>query len=472
MDSSEKILRFSLVQDLQRLNEIVNEITKYCYVEDEITSWFFPTKNYKFVEEFITKRKIFENGSERLFLELIIDRLYVGIKVILIYIQDCRPLTKFIYSPNQVTLGLCLQNLFHKILEMKEMKPTEVLFKETSTDVLINHKASQTDLSALNKCDSCASAITCMKYLMNIFETKKFAQHFKNVKPQIIDITQFGCMLQTTTAITDNFKQLFEKLSRKESENKLLRNEIELKLNENLKIKRKMVHLEEEVKIYKREHEKSTSKVFLLSSENDELNRSQVQHHLRVRSLENTVENLNNTLAKRNIMVDGLRQDKKVLNDNLVMYTTNHTILLKSSILLEKKFNRIHEDFQFLGNGLEEIGDNLDVLNNKLCILSKLNESTKLKVENLTQDSKSFSREMDDSLNSFRDFKNNLMNFIKITKQKSENNSVTGFKIKGDPVEDITLQIKENEEKIRALNLENERLENILNKFRRLRTIT
>lgn len=39
-----------------------------------VNSWFFPTKNYTFVGEFIVKKKVLVTGSDKLFSELIIHR--------------------------------------------------------------------------------------------------------------------------------------------------------------------------------------------------------------------------------------------------------------------------------------------------------------------------------------------------------------------------------------------------------------
>lgn len=473
MDNATKLLRLSLKQDLLRLNEVVKNISKDNEALVEIRSWFFPTKNHDFVEEFIANNRIFETGTERLFLELIIDRVYVGIRLLLTGNQQF-PLRKCIISPPEVTLGFCFEKLYHLIFQMKELG-TSTSIREGNPSFSIVHRESQTDITSLNRCDSCASAITCMKCLMNIFENDDFQHIFegRKFKPQILDITQFGCMLQTTTAITDNFKKLFEKISSKEEEIRILKNEKSTQLKVNLNQKKKIVHLKEEVRIYEQEYEKSTSKICLLSNENKELSRGAVQNDLHLKSLENTINNFSATLAKRNVVINNLKSENAILKRQLEGINGNQKILSNLVILLRKDVKKVLDDLSRVGEILAPIERTIDNLNSRLHDITNLNENSRLKVKNMTKD---FRTAMDSIYDYLVDKNNDLKTKLKeyfdqLTKKFHETNSHSNMQVKGDPVEDISYQMKENEGKIRALQVENQKLENILTKFKDLRPI-
>lgn len=249
MGSSETIFRLCLKQDLRRLHQIVKTISNTCESQ-EVTSWFFPTKSHRFVEDFIKDNDILEKGSERLFLELIIDRIHVGIKLILEQIPT-KYLGKFVFRPKQVTLGYLFENLFQGISKMKSMKSYQLLVRDKENDIIMLERETQTDIVALHKCDSCASAIECMKNLMKLFGHKEFEylNHGKRLKPQIIDVTQFGCMLQTTTSMMSSFRKLSGNVHRHADEIRGFRLENERLISECVQMRRKVTHLEEEVKV-------------------------------------------------------------------------------------------------------------------------------------------------------------------------------------------------------------------------------
>lgn len=181
MENASKVVLLSLKQDLLRLNDIVNEIPKNSDKKLEISSWFFPSKNYGYVEKFIRTQKVLDNGNEKLILELIIDRLYVGIKLILNALDDSS-LKKTIIRPSHVTLGYCFQTLYQKIMQIKDMEIDKAIPKiNEGKTIFINHKECQTDVVSLNKCDSCASAITCMKQLMNVFDNEETIRIFQGI---------------------------------------------------------------------------------------------------------------------------------------------------------------------------------------------------------------------------------------------------------------------------------------------------
>ncbi|KAJ8940848.1 hypothetical protein NQ318_005294, partial [Aromia moschata] len=101
----------------------------------------------------------------------------------------------------------------------KDDKTKTTTKDEDNTVVNIVNKETQTDIIALNRCDSCSSAMLCMKNLLQSFEHEQFKGGRQVLRPKIYDITQFGCMLQTTTTIEDSLSTLFEKLFAKEQEN-------------------------------------------------------------------------------------------------------------------------------------------------------------------------------------------------------------------------------------------------------------
>lgn len=472
MDRSEQILKLSLKQDLQRLNQIIKEISENNNKPVEINSWLFPTKKYTFVEEFMIKKNILKHGSEKLFLELIIDRVYIGIKLLLIQVQDLS-LGRLVFTPNQATLGYLFKSLHNAIFQMKETKMSVVSVTEERIEkrkISRKNQESQTDVSSLNRCDSCASAIMCMKNLLNLFDGNDLEHLIKGrrFKPQILDITQFGCMLQTSTVLVDNFKHLTEKIHRREQEIDILRKENGSHLTENMKMKRKIVHVEEEVRVYKAEYEKCTSKVSLLSIENNELNQNQVQNEMRIKTLEHSTENLNKTLTKRNQIIQSLCSEKITLMRNLQWYKENIQKLLKSINSLKKNVEKRYANTEIVERSFVQMEENLDSLNLKLSTISKLNEVAELRVKEAYNVEKKYSNEICENVS-----KVNERLKIKLSELNGKNaeNYLNGFQIRGNPVEDISQQIQENEAKIEALQMENEKLRRILSKFQGFRNV-
>lgn len=466
MDNSQKIFILSLKQDLQKLNQLLTELPENNNKQEKVTSWLFPTKNYTFVDEFIITRNILHHGSEGLILQLIIDRIYVGIKLLLQQIE-IYPIRQFVFSPKQVTLGSLFRNLCKSVVQMKESITTIDITEERSTISKVNRE-SQTDILSANKCDSCASAIMCMKNLINVFENKDFdyVTEGRQFKPQILNITQFGSMLQATTTVIDNFKYLNEKYFDKEEEIRNLKKENEAALIDLSKTKRKINHMEEEARMYKTEFEKCTQKITKLSYEIEDLNNEKVQKDLRIAKLESIVENLNKIVHKREILIENLQREKKIFKKNLQYTAVQQKVLLDTVLLLNQNLEKSIGNIELISHTLVQFEENIDILNGKLSNISKINESTILKVMNL----KRISEHRSDNYQEFRNqWKVKLTYFFEKIRDKSGNTVTQSFKIKGNPVEDLTTQIQENEIKINKFRLENEKLSKLLTKFQRFK---
>lgn len=74
MDHINKTLLLSLKQDLRILDKVVDELFQEQVGAVEIKSWIFPTKQGRFVKQFIDDNRLLETDNVKLHLELILDR--------------------------------------------------------------------------------------------------------------------------------------------------------------------------------------------------------------------------------------------------------------------------------------------------------------------------------------------------------------------------------------------------------------
>lgn len=144
----------------------------------------------------------------------------------------------------------------HVFVFQGDHKTTSVDNQSNFTALKI-HRNTQTDIISLNKCDSCFSAMLCMKNILKTFETSALGTDV-HLRPQIYDITQFGSMMQVAQSVNNSLHRLSEKLTAKDEEldlhktrNATFRDDIE-------KSKKKLDMLDQELKIYKKRYETST----------------------------------------------------------------------------------------------------------------------------------------------------------------------------------------------------------------------
>lgn len=195
-------------------------------------------------------------------------------------------------------------------------------------------------------------------------------------------------------------------------------------------------------------------------------------NELRINSLRNTVDNLNKSLGKRNNLLENVTREKNNLLKNLEVYTGNHKLLLSKIITLQEHKKNMCYDFSLLAEKYLEMNKGMDVLMKRLENICKMNEATKSRIAHLIEDVINHSEDVSINIEEFKKhLKNKVTEIIKKSVGKFEDKTNKGFQIKGNPVEDLSHQIKENQMKIKSLQAENEKLASILTKFQLMRTI-
>lgn len=155
---------------------------------------------------------------------------------------------------------------------------------------------------------------------------------------------------------------------------------------------------------------------------------------------------------------------------DLEVYSNSQKLLISTLILNNTNREKMCKDFSLLIEKSFEMDRTVDSLMKRLQNICKKNDTANLRITSLIEVINS-----DDVYVNIEDFKKHLKNkvteMMKIIADKYEEKTMKGFQIKGNPVEDLSHQIKENELKIRRLQIENEKLSNILTKFHLIRTV-
>ncbi|KAG5883333.1 hypothetical protein JTB14_003519 [Gonioctena quinquepunctata] len=470
MDQVNKTLILSLKQDILSLNKSIEDIPS----EAEICSWLFPTKKHMFVKDFIVANKIFEDDNMKLYLELTIDRLYVGLRLILSRLEELlnNGLEKhpFIQRPQQITLGCSFNNLW-KLIEiiLARMRNKDISEKTSDKSITITKvdKNLQTNISSLNKCDSCASAMMCMKNLLTIFENgKKDNTCFKSkIRPKIFDITQFGCMLQTTTAIESSMSTLFQKFASKEQENQELLSQCEKLRRENSEKYAKVAQLEQEVKLYKEKNERDSTKIALLKSVQEDALDQKSKTDNKIETLNGIILNLKDSIAVHRMTIQKLTNEKEQSKKCFESMWSLQKNIFEKYRLQQRKISIVDKELCYIEEGFKQFQTTIENINKKLNKISKCHIASEAKLKIISENSAEELLLISDKFTQFKENVKQKLLEASINNFDGSQQNKPKFKIKGNPIEDISRQIDENNEKIRQLDSENRRLKSVISKF-------
>ncbi|VEN55169.1 unnamed protein product, partial [Callosobruchus maculatus] len=326
----------------------------------------------------------------------------------------------------------------------------------------VAHKCCQTDIISLNRCDSCASAVSCMKNLLLSLENdyRNDCGGIKKIRPKLYDVTQFGCMLQTTSTIEEGLRNLYKRIN--DYENKIERMSEMYKTVEqdNSALRRKATFLEQEVKVYKERQEKDSVKLKYLTNKNDELLNEIAKAKRKIGEQEKlikkyvdsheTLENVFKKVSKENIKL-------KSCCSNM---SEEFKGMITKSEAVHQTMTRVEQETQSIYTHLANADSMIENHNRLLKNCSRLSNSIAEKVSNMTDDCK---EEFDVVSKKFQELKEHIKE--KIFEIRSANGSDPSFPITGNPVEDISKQIEANNQKIKTLQNENRKLSIIVSKF-------
>nr|CAH7724394.1 unnamed protein product [Callosobruchus chinensis] len=479
MDRVDEAIILSLKQDLRILSELVEDITRRTK-ECDIKCWLFPTKDICFFKEFIDEYNILEGNNRKVYLELILDRFYVGIHLILRYIQEqigCSvnafEKSLFLHKPKQVTLGCSFDNLWKTIQQVVDQMASKKNISErngfnVSTSYSLEsygdvaHKTCQTDIVSLNRCDSCASAVSCMKNLLLSLENdyRNNCGGLKKMRPKLYDVTQFGCMLQTTSTVEEGLRNMYKRIN--DYENKIeqmtgMHKKIE---QDNSALQRKATFLEQQMKVYKDRQDKDAVKLQYLTAKNEDLTKEMAIAKKKITEQAKLLKQYVVSLeAHENIFKKVSRE-----NINLKYCYTNISEELKSIIkeseTVHKNMAHIEQETKSIYTHLANADDMIESHNRMLKNCSRVSYRIAEKVSNMRDDCK---EEFDLVSKKFQELKEQIKE--KVAEIRSANRSDPSFPITGNPAEDISKQIQANDERIKTLQNENKKLSIIVSKF-------
>ncbi|CAG9833484.1 unnamed protein product [Diabrotica balteata] len=472
-----KTLLMSLKQDVQSINESLNNIS---IEENDIKSWLFPTKHYTFVDDFIKGNNILELNDIKLILELVIDRLYIGIRLLSCTIsktiQDKNiEIPDFVLAQSRpMTVGYCFE-IFRKVITtLLDQMNTDFntqgdhLRDENGKDNVKTNCKTQTEVISKATCDSCSSAITSMKFLLDMFNISKGdIYQIRQTQSNIHDITQFGCMLRATASIETQLKELIEKLISAEDQNKNSMNQIK-ELSVELKNKNGSITL--------LQHENSTLndalkkvrvKVITLENKISDLEKEKQNDKEKITNIDNINKELNSNILIFKVHNDQLKCDNNALKEKvekirIVLKDLQGISKLKEKLLLiESELHSFQDVFKDLNNFIETLNTRLKKISrNHIGMESRLKILSCEIVADADSMTKNFQHFQEKLHEKWAEFDVKLAN---------QSNTIPKVQIKGNPIEDFTKQIEENKEKIQILQNENKKLETIINKYKTLR---
>ncbi|XP_019869754.2 protein Hook homolog 1 [Aethina tumida] len=509
MEGFQGILAMVHVQDLEFLNRIIQNV--YIKSPINVTSWLFPTKDHNFVNEMLKAQDLmnltYVNG-----LELLVDRLYTIINLITGYIKSYSNLQeRLLIRPSQLSLSFSV-DLLWKTIETLTEKSSPIVPNYTGVEKVCNQ--TQTDQLWLNRCDSCSSAVECIKNMVCSFEEYDVAISAKRteIRSQLYELTQFGCMLKTTNLVQDSLQMLFEKLRQKQQECDVLKAECDDMQN---KLKEQCASLDllsEELSTYKNNKQFNDIKIMSLKNENDLLTEESRKLKERFEKKKKEVGAMEKEIAdfKRNqkvltkLQAQNLKlvEEKKeletkyehcskaidVMHTNSKNYQKKITKLLtnqdrneeKLSLLimetrnianayntLQAKYNNDFKDFSDLGRMMEESGVLLQSLDGRISSVQEDCTNTNVKLEKVL---KTQQEHANITLDRFKNIQEKVSEYLIKAHMKYDADEKPKKELKGNPIEDMTCQIEENKKNIKNLQDENMKLECFLQRLSKFKS--
>nr|CAI5841087.1 unnamed protein product [Callosobruchus analis] len=325
----------------------------------------------------------------------------------------------------------------------------------------IAHKSCQTDIVSLNRCDSCASAVSCMKNLLLRLENDyRNYGGIKKLRPKLYDVTQFGCMLQTTSTVEEGLRNLYKRIN--DYENKIEKlSEMNKKMEQdNSALRRKATFFEQEIKVCRDRQEKDSVKLQYVSTKNDELLNDTATAKKKIAEQAKIIKQYHVSLETHEKILKRISTE----NINLKSYYTKISEEIKCIIKEIEAFHKVMAEneretesiYVHLANADSMIESHNTILKN----CSRVSNSLAEKVSNMSDDCK---EEFDLVSKKFQELKEHIKE--KVAEIRSANGSDSSFTITGNPAEDISKQIEANNEKIKALQNENKKLSIIVSKF-------
>ncbi|XP_076253303.1 uncharacterized protein LOC143191806 [Rhynchophorus ferrugineus] len=275
------------------------------------------------------------------------------------------------------------------------------------------------------------------------------------------DTTQFGCMLKTTSRIEDYFKYLHQELHERTHENSSLKLKLDNVQNLITEKDRKITFLEAEVSILKEKFDNALKETYALQQAHDRLIQDHSTKSIDIKDLKAHLSSMEKDYKETE------KKCEKFKNENFQL--KEHRTILRNWLNRRidngnKNVTLLEKNVHILTTILEEYNKSFTHLNMILIKLSKNIAKYHISVQK-NQES------LNDIDESIRSYQNNWKKIVDVNKESlclSENKRNQSFKIKGDPVEDFTKQIKENEVKISQLQNDNVKLEQLLNRFKKL----
>ncbi|XP_050304609.1 coiled-coil domain-containing protein 157-like [Anthonomus grandis grandis] len=448
-----KTLALTLRQDILSINRLLQEISK-TYQLELTNSWLFPTKSCSVLCETIINQSLDEYPYEKC-LEILVDRLYVFNNIILLHLKKEKRSTNssLVVQPTKPSIGISIRLIWEYITKLCNTRIQQQKIANKLTTEELMDRASQTDICSLNRCDSCSSAISCMKSILRTFEAQKDRV---NLKYQILDITQFGSMMKATSSIEETLQNLYRRLHNEVREKDKLKNDNEQLINKIKGYESKTDFLEEEVRVLRKELEKDAQEITTFKEENSKLSELTANQYKKISHLEKTLNNFSisfQSMSKGNCK---LKSQNKILQSNV---ETSLSLLRKCHSSLTSKLLKLDDEFIIIKAILEQYEKSVKEVNAKLVKIVKNIGKIDLKVTH-----KFDTKEALQELQKYEDFCVKIKEIFKEKLEKSKPSEIVS--IKGNPVEDISRQIDDNNSKISILQKENGRLEILLNRFK------
>ncbi|CAG9862373.1 unnamed protein product [Phyllotreta striolata] len=462
-----KTLLLSLKQDLLSLNSSIERLTR----EKDVFSWLFPTREHRFVNKFIKDKRIIEKQDVKLILELIIDRLYVGIKLIQTVIQDKIKTGDSEYSlilqPQQMTIGCSFENLRKTVESLfEQMSDVNALMGTSDANATKKSAKIQTEVTSLSKCDSCVSALSCMKNLLNLFEIHK-NDIYQNDQAQfdIYGLTQFGCMMQTTATIETNLQALLAKLIDKQKENEKLRHKIKT-LNKDITIKTgKIISLEQECAASTKKDKRNSSEIADLKTQIDTLNSYITKDETEINYLNTCIKSLKSVVSMHEADMQRLRALNANLTDKVERMAAMAEQYVRALGALERKLGSLDKEHRGFAKELKLVSACIDGLDETLGAVGEHLQVLERKMIVLRHNSTGSAAKMASDFKGFQEKIQQLAIQTQLSTIKAPEEAPKR-QIKGNPIEDLSRQIEENKEKIVNLQNENAKLEIIISKVK------
>ncbi|XP_018332147.1 centrosomal protein of 128 kDa-like [Agrilus planipennis] len=479
MNAINEDLLKSLSQDIRKINEINDNIGTYLEDNSENSTWFLSCKDEN---EILNLPKDKNRNHERYLstLELIIDRIYLFLNCLLRFVEteyfDKDPLVKckYVIRPKNLTLGTTVKLLWQQLTEIKPIIKNIYNVRPDSQMSQTNTKNLQTDISSFDACYTCTNVNHFVKKIVELFE-KRFdipgiTQEKENIRKNIYNLTQHSCVDRFLKEIEKSVENIWEENDSLKLQIHNLSSELENKEFESTSLGREHKRLEITCAEYCENAQKDKQRYDKLYQRYNDL-------HFRNHQLEKCLRSESEKLTSAETLISKVQENYQILETrkNQLEKELEDARVTTKSLYAEKDMWKK----RFLDENSENQNLKRDISNTHASVVEVKTHLNKVDMDyqalNDLLTKSTF--EYKNTIQRYNTILHKLKEVIaaKLSIKKHQEDSVdrgdsinVGIKIEGNPLTDMTNQVKANEVLIEKLQEKNDHLLKVIGNLKKM----